>query len=129
MSTAVNRRCFQRFTLEPMYTPVLVRVQGHELEAIEGHVYDISEGGVRFELDRAVPEGSEITLQVTLPTTDPREIGPGRALSASGRVVWVDDSDGIPPVKMAAEFSRFVHADDRDRLIKAFSSGRFRMAA
>ena len=50
MRARVNRRQFERFMLEPGYTGALARVHPEEEVFVrEGHVYDISEGGVCFE--------------------------------------------------------------------------------
>lgn len=125
----VNRRKHPRFTLEPMYTPIAVRRLDREHFDLDGHAYDISEGGVRFELDEVVPPGTRIAMQITLPNLDAHEIGPGRSIYVFANVVWLEDEDEPGPVRMAAVFSEFVRAGDRERLLRQFSTGRYRAAA
>jgi hypothetical protein len=44
-------------------------------------------------------------------------------------VVWLEDEDEAPPYKMAAVFTHFARAGDRERLIRQFATGRYRTAA
>ncbi|MBY0262890.1 MAG: PilZ domain-containing protein [Phycisphaerales bacterium] len=125
----INRRQFTRFQLEAMYTPIAVRLLDSEVFTIEGHAYDISEGGVRFELDRAVAPGTKIAMQITLPSHDISEPGPGRSVFVFANVVWLEDEDEPGPVRMAAVFTHFARANDKERLIRQFATGRYRAAA
>lgn len=134
MDNRINRRRFQRFTLQPMYTPVAVRVldeagEGEMRFDIEGHAYDISEGGVRFEVDRLVEPGTRIAMQITLPALDAGDVGPGRSVYVFATVVWVEDADEPGPYRTAAVFNHFARVQDRQRLLRQFSSGRLRIAA
>jgi hypothetical protein len=127
----VNRRKFERFVLRPMYTPVAARTLDREDFVFEGHAYDVSEGGIQFELDHPIAPGTPVALQITLPTgpnghTD--DIGPGRSVFVMGNVVWIDDSEP-GPVRHALAITRFVRLGDRERLIKQLTSGRFARAA
>lgn len=124
-----ERRQFPRFVLEPMYTPVAARLLDSEVFSIEGHAYDVSEGGIRFELDQAIPPGTKIAMQITLPCIGANDIGPGRTVLVFANVVWLEDEDEAPPYKMAAVFTHFVRACDRERLIRQFATGRYRAAA
>lgn len=124
-----ERRQFPRFALEPMYTPVAARILENEAFDIEGHAYDISEGGIRFELDRPIPAGTKIAMQITLPSMSNTDIWPGRTIMVFANVVWLDEDDAIPPYKMAAVFTHFARAGDRERLIRQFATGRYRAAA
>ncbi|MBY0311045.1 MAG: PilZ domain-containing protein [Phycisphaerales bacterium] len=126
---ASDRRRFARFQLEPMYTPVAVRLLDSEVFENEGHAYDLSEGGLRFEAERAVPPGTKVALQITLPNLDVRDIGPGRSVFVFANVVWLEDEDAPGPYKMAAVFTHFARAGDRDRLLRQFATGRYRAAA
>ncbi|HVU62716.1 MAG TPA: PilZ domain-containing protein [Phycisphaerales bacterium] len=128
-ATSTDRRLFPRFALEPMYTPVAVQCPEARAFDNEGHVYDISEGGVRFEADKPIKPGSPIAMQITLPNTNPREIEPGRTVFVYGKVVWLEDEDEPGPYKMAAEFTRYAKAQDRERLLRQFATGRYRAAA
>ncbi len=126
MSTQeTNRRRFPRFTLQPMYTPVSVHLAGDNAPMFEGHAYDISEGGIMFELDRPIAPGTSVYAQVTLPAPcvcddDPAET---RSIMVQGNVVWTDDSEP-GPVRMALAISRFARHIDRERLLRAISTGR-----
>jgi hypothetical protein len=124
----VNRRRFERFALSPMYTPVAVRTLPEGTPGLDGHAYDISEGGLRFELDAPIAPGTPVIIDITLP--------PGTAgiepkpVSALANVVWLDtDPDEPGPVRMAAVFKRFVAPADKDRLLGHLASGRFSRAA
>lgn len=131
----INRRRFERFHTLPMYTRVLVTTADHPGRTFEGHAYDISEGGLRFELDQALHPGTSIAIRLDLPrwlpapleTTDFTE--PPATVCALGRVIWTDD-DGVPgPVRMAATFTGFLDAIDRDRLLDTLAAGALRRAA
>lgn len=127
----VNRRKFERFRVSPMYTPITVREGGMvEGEFGEGHAYDLSEGGVQFELDRFVLPGTAVTVQITLPTGGAMwdDLGPGRSVLAFGNVIWADESEP-GPVRHAVAFTTFARVGDKERLLKQLGSGRFARAA
>ncbi len=129
--TETNRRRFTRFTVQPMYTPIAARLVDAESEAfdIEGHAYDVSEGGIRFELDRLVEPGTKIAMKITLPTMHNESLEPGRSILVYANVVWVADREDPPPVRTAAVFTEFVRVSDRERLLRHFGSGYYRHAA
>ncbi len=116
---APNRRASDRFRLHPMYTRVVVspaaRAAGGaaglaNASPLEGHAYNISITGVRFELDEELPIGTAVDIELFLP-------GEPRTVRASGRVVRLFDSDDDPgPRRMAVHFSDFASAADRARL-------------
>lgn len=124
----LDRRQFPRFALEAMYCPIAVRTLDSEVFNIEGHAYDISEGGIRFELDRPVAPGTKVAMQITLPPLG-GDVGPGRSVFVFANIVWIEDEDEPGPVKTAAVFTDFVRAGDRERLLRQFASGRYRAAA
>jgi len=124
-----DRRRHARFTLPTGYTPVLARTMDREDFSIEGFAYDLSEGGVRFELDRAIAPGTPIVLQLLLPGLAQSTRGPGRAIFVFANVVWLEDEDEPGPVKMAAVFSRFARAEDAARLREQLAARRYRAAA
>lgn len=132
----IDRRRFPRFVLPVAYTPVAVRLMHDQTFDNEGHAYDISEGGVRFELDRPVPAGTRVAMRLDLPDwggdrgelTGPGGL-PGRAVFAFATVVWLEDEDEPGPVKMAAVFNEFCRVGDRERLLATFATGRYRLAA
>lgn len=113
-----------------MYTPVSVRLLTDEKFSLEGHAYDICEGGAQFELDRGLEPGSPIALQITLPRSVAGDeiTGPGRSIFVFGNVVWLDDSEP-GPVRMAIAFTRFARAGDRERLLDSLTRQRVSRAA
>ncbi len=129
MSSGRERRQFPRFELEPMYTTIALRFMDGETFDLEGHAYDVSEGGLRFELDRPIAPGTRVALRITLPTMQGGDRGPGRAVFVFANVVWLEDEDQPGPYKMAAVFSQWARAGDRERLIGEFRTGVYRQAA
>ena len=125
----IQRRRYPRFEVQPMYTSLTVRFLECEKFDYEGHAYDISEGGCRFELDRGIEMGTAIALQLTLPTMNNQILGPGRAVFVFGNVVWLEDEDEPGPVRMAVAFTRFVRVGDRERLLAELRTGRYKAAA
>lgn len=124
----INRRKHERFSLLPMYTPIEVRGVLDDSIAFHGHAYDISEGGIRFELDEPIVPGTPVSLFITLPGGG--AAGVDRSVQAFANVIWVDDDQDEPgPVRMAAAFTRFARAGDLEKLIKQLSSGRYSRAA
>ena len=93
-----ERRLDPRFTVDPMYSAVRV-VRGKH--ACDGHIYEIGLGGMRFELDRAMPKGSLIEVAIELP-------GCQELIRASGTIVRVfDKADDPGPRRMVVEFESF----------------------
>ncbi|MBL8763557.1 MAG: PilZ domain-containing protein [Phycisphaerae bacterium] len=129
MNLGKERRRYPRYTLEPMYTPVAVRPLDHDTFDIEGHAYDISAGGMRFELDRAVKPGTTVAIQISLPSMQREDVGPGRSVFVFANIVWIDDEDEPGPVRTAAVFTHFARAGDRDRLLRHVVTGQYRLAA
>jgi hypothetical protein len=125
-----DRRRFDRFLLNPCYTPVTVcRVIGNR-RPLQGHSYDICEGGVQFEVDHPIKPGTEVVIQITLPADGSEPAGApevGRTVVAYGNVVWVDNSEP-GPVRMAATFSRF-NEGDHERLMARLGRRQMRRAA
>lgn len=129
--TKINRRRHERFRLEPMYAGLAVRLLDGEAFELEGHSWDISEGGVSFELDRPIAPGTPVALRIDLPTLPdgmPIAGGPGRAVFVFANVIWLA-GDGAGPCRMAAAFTRFARAGDKERLIREFCTGRYARAA
>jgi hypothetical protein len=82
-----------------MYSSVSVVHKGRE--AGDGHVYEVGLGGVRLELDEALPKRAPVELQINLP-------GCTESIAARGRVVEVFDvSDDPGPRRMVVEFESF----------------------
>ncbi len=106
-----KRREHKRIRVQPMYTAVTACPSDRDNDLrLEGHVYDISKGGVRIELDEALDPGEMVALQLVLP-------GAPSVVEASASVVWVhDEYDDPGPRRMALQFTGFPNNHDRDRL-------------
>lgn len=124
----VNRRIHERFMLQPGYTSAAVRQHPDEQSfSLEGHVYDISEGGICFELDRPLEPGSTVSMMIDLPSNC-NDTGPGRAVFVTGNIVWCEvEEPGAS--KMALAITRYDRAGDKGRMIKALTSKRYLRAA
>ncbi|MEO1583384.1 MAG: PilZ domain-containing protein [Planctomycetota bacterium] len=130
----IDRRQHERFALQPMYSRVAVRLLDADSLTFdfEGHGWDIAEGGISFELDRAIAPGTPIVMQIDLPLDsdgNPPGLGPGRSVFVFANVVWLTEDDGVGPARMAAAFTRFAREGDKERLIREFCSGRYVRAA
>ena len=128
MTTSINRRRFERFSLPAAYTEVSVRHDGIDEPIKVGHAYDISEGGIRFELDEPIEPGHAIELELKLPGP----IGPDdhqRTVRARARVIWLETEDLPGPVRMAAVFQRFDRPADREILMARLITGDYARAA
>lgn len=142
---APNRRSGDRFWFSPAYTRVVVsplalpshaRAQqvfvdsdGAELDlagfdvdlgtpegGLEGHGYDISLTGMRFELDEELACGTEVKVEVYTP-------GESLPISISGAIVRVFSHDDDPgPRRMAVQFTAFATPRDRERLLRRIES-------
>ncbi len=118
------RREHERIRVQPMYTSVIATGVGEDpgLEML-GHVYDISEGGVRIELDEPLDPGQKVVLRLEFP-------GAPAAVQASASVVRVhDDQDDPGPRRMALRFIKFTSGSDRNRLVDYIDRERGRRAA
>jgi hypothetical protein len=110
--------------LPAAYTSVeACRASPHAQRGLIGHAYDVSEGGVRIELDEPLPRDETVQLRLNLP-------GEQSPVAASANVVWVNDElDDPGPRRMALRFTDFVTSDDRDRLLRFIGQGVMRVAA
>ena len=120
----INRRRHERFALPAMYTTLEATRSAHYDDArLTGHVYDISEGGARVELDEPLPPGEPLQIRFTLPgeTTD---------IQAHADVVWVHSEEDDPgPRRMALRFTDFVTSADHQRLLRYLGTHVRRAAA
>jgi Tfp pilus assembly protein PilZ len=117
-STSVDRRQHERFRLSPMYSPVTVQhVEGLRMQVLDGHAYDVSESGVRLELDQALQIGERVALLLQI-------AGEERGIGITAQVVWVNPEEDDPgPRRMAMRFLTFSAGSDRRRLIDYIRSG------
>lgn len=118
MPQPVERRKHERFATAPMYTRISARTYDEAGFSRHGHAYDVSEGGVRFELDAPVDPGTPMDVQITLPASvvGRTDGAPTRPIYAMGTVVWCETTEP-GPAKLAVEFSCFAHESDRERLL------------
>jgi hypothetical protein len=131
MHSGKDRRRHTRFVLPSMYTEVEARALDAEQFEWKGHAYDVSEGGMRFELDRPIEKGKPIAVRLQLPGAQHLAASARRPVYAFANVVWVEEDDVAQggPVRMACVFTRFVMPDDDARLRTRLRSGRYSAAA
>lgn len=131
MEEATDRRRHPRYLLPSMYTKVEVRPLASEEYQWSGHAYDISLGGLRFELDHPIEPGTRVAIRVELPGAERLRLLERRPVYAFANVVWLEeeDLDHPGPVRMACVFERFVMPGDRERLLGRLASGRYSLAA
>lgn len=130
MTQKINRRQHPRFAVTPCYTQTRVRLLSEAGFTRSGHVYDISEGGIRFEMDIAIEPGTPVAMEITLPDTPGNMTidGPGRAVFLLGNVVWCDTEEP-GPAKMALAITRFARSGDRDRLMNRLTKNYYARVA
>ena len=116
-----NRRAADRFAPKTGYSRVVVAIEPTNPNAkpVEGHAYDVSLNGLRFELDEALEEGELVGIELHLP-------GLLGSIKSKGRVVRVFDEDGdFGPRRMAVTFQGFDTPLDASRLTTHLGSGYF----
>ncbi len=124
---SANRRQYDRYLVDPGYTPIAVRLWEDDDFSLTGHAYNISEGGCCFELDVALEPGSSVGMRITIPG---RETSVGkRAAFALANIIWAGQPDEPGPVPHAAAFRLFAREGDKEELMDALKSGRFAIAA
>ena len=129
MIPAHDRRMHVRYELPAMYSRILLRTLDTDEFLWEGHAYDISEGGVRFELDRPIEPGTPVALRIDLPAAFAERRTARRSAFAFANVVWLEDEDEPGPARMAAVFTRFAREGDRELLLRRLTRGRYALAA
>ncbi|MSR68843.1 MAG: PilZ domain-containing protein [Phycisphaerales bacterium] len=124
-----NRRAADRFAPRVGYSRVVIVPDGVEPNPnadkesadspFEGHAYDVSLNGLRFELDEPLEEGTKVDVELHLP-------GLLRSIRTKGRIVRVFDEDGDQgPKRMAVTFQSFENPVDASRLTTHLGSGFF----
>ncbi len=122
-----DRRTTERSITSPMHHAVSIRPFDCETFKYDGHAYDISEGGICFELIDPIAPGTQVGVMIHLPIGFDR--GPGRAVFATGRVVWLSDCEDPGPVRMGVSFDNFSRVGDQQRLVRFLNQGVYRAAA
>lgn len=109
--TSRDQRQYPRIKVPAMYTLIRARILGSTRYNWTGHIYDVSLGGVRFELDMPVEPGTQLEIRGMLP-------GSGHTtFRAVGRVVRDhSDADNQGPAIMGLAFESFQSPMDRHRL-------------
>jgi hypothetical protein len=130
-SNAAENRRHARFRVAPMYTPVVLRTIDNPKRALEGHAYNVSEGGLQFELDEAIDPGTPVTIELTLPLGE-GEVWDGVSdlpvVTVQGNVVWTD-TDEPGPIRMAMIFTRFANEMQKELISSRVLGKKFRNAA
>lgn len=84
---------------------------------MEGHAYDVSESGLKFELEQGIRVGEPLDLELHMP-------GAGGVVRLTGRVVRVfDELDDPGPCRMAVQVDSFHNEAHRARLLGHIRSG------
>jgi len=122
-----ERRTHERYHTAPMHHAISIRPYESERFMHDGHAYDVSEGGLCFELDDAIKPGTDVGVMIHLPAGF--DAGPGRAIFATGRVIWRSDMEEPGPVRMGLMFHGFSRAGDEKRLRRFLNQGIYRIAA
>ena len=125
----IDRRQFTRYALPASYSRIMVRPLDSDEFQWEGHAYDISKGGIRFELDRGVEPGTQVALRIDLPQNSMERSTSRRSVFVFANVIWMSDPDEIGPVRLAAAFTRFARKGDEEQLQGRLSTGRYALAA
>jgi hypothetical protein len=97
-STEFNRRRHRRYSVLPQYSRIsVIRRDG---SVVEGHVHDVSAGGIRFECDDQLQGDEAIEFDLELP-------GTRRRLNGRARVARCEDQDVVGPWMTALRFEQF----------------------
>ena len=130
MRVPSDRRQHVRFALPSMYTNIAIRPLDQDTFLYEGHAYDLSLGGMRFELDRPIEPGQDVGVRIMLPTAGLAWVD-RRPIFARANLVWLNEEDltEAGPIRMACVFSRFMQPGDESRIERALHSGRYALAA
>jgi hypothetical protein len=112
-----------------MYTSVSVRIADGRGIEYDGHILNVSEGGIQIELDDTILPGTPVEVTLWLPGFA-RSDDLDRAVRARGMVVWLaEDPDEPGPSRLAIAFSNYVSAGDHARLLGHLGSGRYARVA
>lgn len=111
MQSGVETRQSPRLRLPAMYTLIRLRRKGETRFNQTGYIYDISQTGMRFELDEPIEPGTQVEFRALLPGSQTT------TFSATGTMVRMHDDINEPgPMRMAVEFDRFKTTIDRQKL-------------
>ncbi len=124
MDHQAENRIAPRLKLPPMYTLIRVKPLGEANYQWTGHVYDVSETGIKFELDSPLQAGEEIQIKAILPGLQHTTI------EAHGRVIRIHDSEqDFGPCRMAMIFDQFDTHVDKMKLTNFLNTQGLKLAA
>jgi hypothetical protein len=119
----IEARLHPRLRLPAMYTLLRVKRKGETRYNQTGFIYDISQTGMRFELDEPMELGTELEFRALLPGSNTT------TFCAKGTLVRRhDDFEEVGPVRMALHFESFKSTIDRARLEQYIESRTPRIA-
>ena len=96
-----NRRQCERVRFSPAYTEVLVhRIVNGRMESVEGHLCDLSERGLRIDLDARLDLGEVVNIDLVVPGSAIPGVDSTIALAC--RVVRVEHDPDDPATRAAA---------------------------
>ncbi|MBM4051951.1 MAG: PilZ domain-containing protein [Planctomycetes bacterium] len=122
MTALAEQRLSERYGVNAPYTAVRVGAAGGAGFPLEGHAYDISATGLRFELDEVMKVGQPLSLELLLP-------GAGGWVRLAGRVVRLfDEIDDPGPRRMAIHVDSFEDDSHRERLVGHLDRGYLMLA-
>ena len=96
-----DHRDFLRCQVPAGYCEVRVRTGPTRATEQVGHCYNLSASGIRFELDRPLPCGEEVAVELFIPKPW------GFTVRASGQIVRYHEPDETGPVRMGLIFTEF----------------------
>ncbi len=119
----VEARLHPRLRLPAMYTLLRMKRKGEARYNQTGFIYDISQTGMRFELDEPMEIGTELEFRALLPGSNTT------TFCAKGTLVRRhDDFEEVGPVRMALHFEKFNSSIDRAKLAEYIESRKPRIS-
>jgi len=106
-----DQRQHPRIKVPAMYTLVRARIVGSNKYTWTGHIYDVSLGGLRVELDMPMEVGTQLELRGMLPGCGHTTF---RAICRVARIH--SDAEERGPVVLGLQFESFQSPMDRQRL-------------
>ena len=111
LAASAEARRHPRLKLPAMYTLLRARPVGEDRYRWTGYIYDVSEGGLRIELDEQLDPGTTIEVRGVLPGSR------GTSFRATGSVVRLHDAEeDFGPFRMGIALHEFKHEADHERL-------------
>lgn len=124
--SAAEARTAPRLRVPAMYTLVRARQVGETKYPWTGYIYDVSESGMRFELDEPIEPGTQLEVRAMLPGAM------HTTFTATGTVVRIHDTEEDHmggPVRMAMNFDQYTTETDRRRVTNYLEHAGLRLAA